>query len=205
MAGLRIGATGCGNRIQESTSELLKEVFGKEYEKVQATLSSWGQLKSISPAILALILSAESKPVDWRRWPRTWATEKRVVSLLESLRDEHWEAFKVVPVDRVSKFIDEWNEYCLVPVAKMGRLYGRCMRVRKIYFRGKGFKDLFVIVYLKDKFGVGLVDLIKNFVTIVKDAKLVEPYLWRWFDAEKIQDKVVTGDNSKYKLIETDG
>jgi hypothetical protein len=115
----------------------------------------------------------------------------------------YWEAFRVVTLGAVSKQIDEWNKWCVIPVAKMGRVVGRPVSVRKMYWVGKGFKDMFMVAYLNLVKGVTLEKLFMNFVKIVKDVKQIEPYCWRWFSldrnpVERISDK-------KYPMVETEG
>jgi len=195
---------GFGRSVPQSIERLLSSKFGENAGSVNRLISEMPKVRGVSDNTLLIILLSEVSPADWRKWPKTWLNEKRVKSFFESLKPMYWEAFSWVTLGAVSQQIDEWNNWCVIPVAKMGRVVGRPVSVKKMYWMGKGFKDIFVVTYLCLIKGITLEHLFKNFVRVVRDVKVIEPYCWKWLNLDKVEIKESV-HKTEYRAVDAGG
>lgn len=201
MPGLLIRNDGSRKSLQATPEGRLEVLFKAKWPEVCLVIKDFASSQGVSPETLYLIIQSEAQPPDWRKWPKTWLNTTRPSTLLNALKPMYWEAFKAVNQKQVLSTIEEWNSWTEYSAAKMSRLVGKAVSVKKAYWAGKGFKDFFVIAYYQHCMGLPLEQQFTQAVKLLKDVKQLEPYLWHWVKpSEAIAPKV-----SKYKTIEITG
>lgn len=82
----------------------------------------------------------------------------------------------------------------------MGRLVGRSVSVKKVYWMGSKLKDMWVVAHFVYNKGLTLSNQFTQFVKIVRDAKEIAPYLWNWVKQDKVD--VTASSQGKYSMLE---
>lgn len=122
-------------------------------------------------------------PVDGKKWPKSWRkTSKRLETVLDEKDDEYFQVLAVLK-DMPSEFLDKWNGFCALPVAKRIRVAGSSAKGTKVYSGSKYFWDLLLVfAYLgeKDLYSV-IKDSVKGKSLDVLYPKWVWKYLKFWY------------------------